>query len=156
MSSRRGQSDGSFRLAWHPKPGAARPMFTKSRYLLGPFQLADGRPLARLPLLHRDEVSAKTAHDARYLGQPFLGVSPKLSLRAKAALDLAKVHPCPSQRHGEIEEHFVTPTRVPFRASPDVLSPLDQHLVNTDLRNLGLAQHLDPRLQRNRYVLKPD
>jgi hypothetical protein len=43
MSSRRGQSDGSFRLAWHPKPGAARTMSTRP-YLLGPFQLADGWP----------------------------------------------------------------------------------------------------------------
>jgi hypothetical protein len=50
MSSRRGQSDGSFRRAWHPKPGAARRVSTKRPSLLGPFQLADGRPLARPPL----------------------------------------------------------------------------------------------------------
>ena len=50
MSSRLGQSGGFFRRAWHPKPGAARPMSIKRRYLLGPFQLADGRPLARSPL----------------------------------------------------------------------------------------------------------
>ena len=41
MSSRRGQSGGFFRRAWHPKPGTARRMSTKRPYLLGPFQLAD-------------------------------------------------------------------------------------------------------------------
>jgi hypothetical protein len=46
MSSRRGQSDGSFRLAWHPKPGAARTMSTKRKYLLGRIKLADERDLA--------------------------------------------------------------------------------------------------------------
>ena len=47
MSSRRGQSDGSFRLAWHAKPGAAHRMSTKHPYLLGRIRLADERDLAR-------------------------------------------------------------------------------------------------------------
>ena len=43
MSSRRGQSDGSFRRAWQPKPGAARRASTKRQYLLDPFNwLTDG------------------------------------------------------------------------------------------------------------------
>jgi hypothetical protein len=105
---------------------------------------------------HRAAVSAKTAHHAWYLGQPFLGRPSKLGFRTKGALDLIKIHSCPSERHGEIEEHFVTPTGLPFRASPDVLGPLNQHLINTGPRNLGLAKHFDPRLQRKRHVLKPD
>ena len=44
MSSRRGQSDGSFPRAWHPKPGAARRMSTNRPYLLAHIKLADGRP----------------------------------------------------------------------------------------------------------------
>ena len=46
MSSRRGQSDGSFRRAWHPKPGAARTMSTKRPCLLDRIRLADERDLA--------------------------------------------------------------------------------------------------------------
>jgi hypothetical protein len=46
MSSRRGQSGGSSRLAWHPKPGAARRMSTNRPYLLAHIKLADERDLA--------------------------------------------------------------------------------------------------------------
>jgi hypothetical protein len=37
---------------------------TPHQYLLGPFQLADGRPLA-WSLWHRAAIPAKTAHDTR-------------------------------------------------------------------------------------------
>jgi hypothetical protein len=99
-------------------------------------------------LWHRAAIPAKAAHDAWYLGQPFLGRPSKLGFGTKSVLDFAKAHSCPPQRHGEIEEHFVTPTGLPFRASPDVLGPLNQHLINTGPRNLGLAQHFDPRLAK--------
>ena len=46
MSSRRGQSDGYLRRAWHPKPGAARRISTKRPCLLGRIRLADERDLA--------------------------------------------------------------------------------------------------------------
>jgi hypothetical protein len=39
-----------------------------------------------------------------------------------------------------IEEHFVTPTGLPFRGSPNLLGPLNQHLVNTGRRNLAPAR----------------
>jgi len=89
------------------------------------------------------------------VGQPFLGRPSKLGFRTKGVLDFAKAYACTSEGQGEVEEHFVTPTGLPFRASPDVLGPLNQHLVNTGPRNLGLAQHFDPRLQRKRHVLEP-
>jgi hypothetical protein len=38
---------------------------------------------------HQDEVSAKTVHDAGYLGQPLHWVSPRLGLGAKNVLDFA-------------------------------------------------------------------
>jgi hypothetical protein len=114
--------------------------------------LTDG--LAWSPLWHRAEISAKAAHDTRYLGQPFLGRPSKLGFGTKSALDLIKIHLCPSERHGEIEEHFVTPTGLPFRASPDVLGRLNQPFVHTGLRSIG-RNHLKLRLQRNRHVLEP-
>ena len=46
MSSRRGQSDGSLRLARHAKPGAARRISTKRPCLLDRIRLADERDLA--------------------------------------------------------------------------------------------------------------
>jgi hypothetical protein len=33
---------------------------------------------------------------------------------------------------------------------------LNQHLINTGPRNLGLAQHFYPRHQSRRHVLKPN
>jgi hypothetical protein len=145
MSSRRGQSDGSFRLAWHAKPGAARRMSTKRPHLLGRIRLADERDLAGYAKIPSRNTGEDCSWPTRYLGQPFLGRPSKLGFRTKGALYLVKVHPCPSQRHGEMEEHFVSSTGLSFRGSPNLLGPLNQHLIDTGPRNLGLAQHLDPR-----------